>query len=64
MSRRIYKDFITGEPFKGRDDEEAKRHEYHCHVNTIAVGRRTLYSCNCSERDAYKKRFTDSKGTI
>lgn len=55
---RTYVDKITNKKYKGVGDEEAMKHEYHCYVNIIPKGQRTLYSCNCSEKEAYRKRFT------
>lgn len=39
-----------------RDSESAK-HEDYCFIHVIPAPQRTLYSCNCSERQAYKARF-------
>ena len=41
---------------KRAKDNEAQKHELFCWLHDIDVKARTMFSCNCSEKEAYQKR--------
>lgn len=44
-------------------DAEAKKHDAHCYVHVIDPKLRTLYSCNCDQRERYRKEFKQTNFT-
>jgi len=46
---------------KKAKDKEAKNHELHCWIHDTEVNQRTLYTCNCSERENYKSSFAKNR---
>ena len=44
-----------------KTDNEVKDHAPFCYVRMIPFEQRTLHSCNCSEKEKYKKNFDKNR---
>lgn len=49
---------------KKATDAEAKEHELHCWVHDILFFQRTMYSCNCDQRELYQKNFDKNREKV